>query len=75
VSRRGATKASAPQVGTGRSQGPRWSSIDVVPVGTPQEAAAAMGHAMRLLADQFRRWTADRQDTEGRAAHSPTEVR
>ena len=51
-----------------------WSSVQVVPASTPQEAAEAMRRAVHVLAEPFRRWAAERQDIGRRPAHPPREV-
>gem|GEM_PF-6916842 len=51
-----------------------WRSIQVVPAATTQEAAEAMRRAIHVLAEPFKRWAAERQDTDRRLAPPPSEV-
>lgn len=56
---------------TGRPGASPWLAIRVVPAGTPEQAKAALGEAMRLLARRFQPWRASRQDIAGQSPHPP----
>ena len=63
-----------PRTRTTRQGVEPWLSIQVIPAATTQEAAEAMRRAIRVLAEPFKQWAADRQDVRQQPAHLPSEV-
>jgi hypothetical protein len=66
--------AAKTRVRTKRTPVEVWHSVEVVPVGSPDETAEAMRLALRVVARSFQEWLRQRQGEGRTAADPPSEM-